>query len=511
MFKVVCPDEMKKIDEYMINKKKISALMLMENAAFGISSLIMDKFDKNCPVFAVCGTGNNGGDGFAAARQLESNGYAVKPVLIGKKENLKGGALINAEYFINENRLLEVFDEEKAKKILAGINKGDIVIDAIFGTGLARNVEGIYKTSVNIINKSGAYVVSADIPSGIDAKTGQVLGEAVYADETVTFQYAKPGHFIYPGRQHAGKLHVRKIGSDQGFDTGYDWRAYPSDTKDISLPKRKRNTHKGDYGYLAILAGGRGYAGAGYMCITASLKSGAGVVTAGIPESMADVYQKKLNEAVTYPIKDREGRFYDGSIKELPAFLAGKNALAAGPGLAQGEGMLEFVRHVVCDYDIKKVFDADALNIMAKDINMLKKSRGELVLTPHLKEFSRLKGMPVADILKNPAVCALAFAKEYNVTLLLKGATTIIASVDGSVSFMLAGSPGMAKGGSGDVLTGVIGSLLAQGFNAHKAAVTGAHICGLAGGMAAMENGEYSMTAMDTIKHIKDAVKLITA
>jgi hydroxyethylthiazole kinase-like uncharacterized protein yjeF len=511
MLKVLLPEDMRRLDAYMIGKKEISGVVLMENAAFGISALIRQRFHADTRIFAVCGTGNNGGDGFAATRQLKANGYTVKAVLLGKASDLKGDALENAKYLIGEKLLQEAADEETLKWCIKDISAGDVVIDALFGTGLARDVTGLNALAVRMLNESGAYIVAADIPSGIHSETGQILGTAVKADDTVTFQYAKPGHFIYPGREYCGRLHVAKIGCDDGFPGfgAYDFAAYPPDTKAIRLQRRRANTHKGSYGSLAVLAGGKGYTGAGILCVTAALKSGAGLVTAGIPASIAEVYQKKLVEAITFPVKDLEGRFYAESIADADRLMAGKDALAAGPGLTNNDDMIPFVRHIVCGYDVKKVLDADALNLISKEPEMLKEAKGRIVLTPHPREFSRLTGKSVPEILEDPVKAASGFAKEYGVTLLLKGATTVVATED-RVSFVLAGSPGMAKGGSGDVLTGMIGGLLAQGLEPHEAAVTGAHICGLAGEKAAEAEGEYAMTATDTIKHLKDAIKAVT-
>jgi len=511
MYKVLLPEDMRKLDAYMTEEKNISGIMLMENAAFGISSLIMRRFDAHTKIFAVCGTGNNGGDGFAAARQLKANGYTVKTILLGKAADLKGDALENAKFFLGERLLAEAADEETLNWHLRELHAGDVVIDALFGTGLSRNVTGLNAMAIRFLNESGAHIIAADIPSGIHSGTGQILGTAVKADDTVAFQYAKPGHFIYPGREYGGRLHVVKIGWDEGFKgfDAYEYNAYPSGTNAIRLPKRKANTHKGSYGSLAILSGGKGYTGAGTLCITAALKAGAGLVTAGIPQSLQDVYQKKFNEAVTFPIRDVDGRFSRDSIGDTEALMAGKDALAAGPGLTNHDDMLPFIRRLVLEYDVKKVLDADALNLIAKEPQMLKSAKGRIVLTPHPREFSRLSGERVADILANPIELTSAFSKEYGVTVLLKGATTVVATGN-RVSFVLAGSPGMAKGGSGDVLTGVIGSVLAQGLEPHDAAVTGAHICGLAGEKAAEAEGEYAMTAMDTIRHLKDAIKAVT-
>jgi len=365
-------------------------------------------------------------------------------------------------------------------------------------------VAGIYAGMIAWVNEQNALVVSVDIPSGINGATGAVLGTAVTADATVTFQYPKPGHFIYPGRENTGELSVVKIGVDTDCPELKDLKltAYPPDTQDIQLPRRKNNTHKGDYGRLAILAGSTGLTGAGVMAQAAALKTGAGLVTVGVPECLMDIYQKKLTEAMTYPLPCADGALSKNAADAVDAFLKRKNAVAAGPGLSTKPGVKEVIARLVTGFDIKKILDADALNVLSGDIDILKQKKGSIVLTPHPAEFSRLSGAPVKEILKNPVRHASAFAKQYGVVLVLKGATTVVAEPDGNTALILAGSPGMAKGGSGDVLTGVIGALLAQGLDGYEAAVTGCHINGLAGMAAAKEQGEYTMTPLNTIQKI---------
>ena len=502
MISVLRRQDMQALDRHMIETMKIPSLVLMENAAFGITSAIASRYNTNTRIVAVCGTGNNGGDGFAAARQLEAKGYVVEVMLVGKAEALRGDAAQNAALF--SERIIEITAEEDAVRALAGLS-GCVVIDALFGVGLSRDVTGLNAVVIETINASGAYVVACDIPSGIDADTGAVRGVAVRANETVTFQCAKPGHLLFPGRDYTGALTVKEIGVTGGFSQGLMSLA---DT--ITLPRRAAWTHKGSFGRLACVAGSQGFVGAGLLCVSAALRAGAGLVTAGIPASLQDIFAARLPESMTFALDDFSGSLSERCINGLERLMAGKMALAAGPGLSTSDGAAAAVRHLVTHYDFGKVFDADALNILAQDMNVLRCKKGDIVLTPHVKEFSRMCGLTVEQILSDPLTAAQRFAQEYGVTLLLKGATTIITNGTRTV-FVTAGSPGMARGGSGDVLTGVIGALMCGGqeggMTGFDAAVCGAYICGKAGEAAAMALGTLSMTAQDTINHIADVTK----
>ncbi len=497
MIPVLRKKDMQALDKFMIEQRKIPSLVLMENAAFGITSVISERFGTQTKIVAVCGAGNNGGDGFVAARQLEAKGYSVTVCLIGKSEALKGDAAVNAAFF--GRRTIEIEDEDTAGTYLSGL-AGSVVIDAVFGVGLSRDVTGLHATVINLINQSGAYVVACDIASGIDADTGAIRGIAVNANETVTFQCAKPGHLLFPGRGHTGKLTVKEIGVTAGFTQGFmGW------ADRVSLQARQADTNKGSYGRLACIVGSRGMAGAGLMCVGAALHAGAGLVTAGVPACLQSVFETENPESMTFALDDFSGSLSEQCLDGLDKLMEGKTALAAGPGLSTGGGTMAAVRHLLTHYDIRKVFDADALNLIAQDVKLLKEKVGDVVLTPHVKEFSRLCGASVEQILSDPLAYAQSFANEYGIVLLLKGATTIITDGQRTV-FVTAGSPGMARGGSGDILTGVIGGLMCGGREggktAFEAAVTGSYICGKAGEAAAAQLGELSMTATDTLAHI---------
>lgn len=498
MIDVVKKETMRAMDAHMIGTMHIPGRVLMENAAFGVTSAVCDRFTPDTRIIAVCGTGNNGGDGFAAARQLCAKGFDVTVCLIGSKAALKGDAAANAAYFAGS--ITEITSEAAAAAHLGRLN-GCVVIDAIFGIGLSRDVTDLHAAVIDMLGDSGAHIIACDIPSGIDADTGAVLGTAIRAAQTVTFQCAKPGLYLYPGRAHAGALTVKEIGTSGEFEYP-DIVAY---TDGLHLEPRQPDAHKGRFGKLACVAMSRGYTGAGIMCACGALRAGVGLVTAGVPASLQPIICTQVPACMTFALADADGALSEMCISGLDELMIGKSALAIGPGLGQSDGAKEAVMHAVRHYGIKKVFDADALSIIAQDIKVLKKKKGEIVLTPHLVEFSRLSGLPPETILSDPLGIAKDFAAKHGIVLLLKGATTIITDGD-EIALVPVGTPGMAVGGSGDVLTGVIGGLLAGAdaneMDAFDAALYGAYICGKAGEAAAEQLGDYSMTPMDTLGHI---------
>ena len=505
MIRVITKEMMKALDAHMIEEVRIPSAVLMENAAFGLTSAISSLFDTDTRVAVVCGTGNNGGDGFATARQLTAKGFDVSIYLIGIASALQGDAAANAKA---AGDVIEILSETQAKENLRSLSEC-VVIDAIFGIGLTRPIEGLFATVIDLLNNSGAYIIACDIPSGINANNGQVLGTALRAHETVTFQCAKPGLLLYPGREYTGRLTVKEIGTSGSFDLGSTSAAMGG----LILPKRSADAHKGTYGKLACVVGSQGLSGAGLMCVLGALRSGAGLTTAGIPASLQQVFSARIPECLTFALGERDGSLDQSCISGLDKLLEGRSALAAGCGLSVGEGTATAVKHMIVNYDIKKVFDADALNILSQDIEMLADKQGEIVLTPHLAEFSRLCGLSKTQIMADPIAAAKDFAAKHGIVLLLKGATTIVTDGDKTV-LVLAGTPGMAKAGSGDVLTGVVGGLLcsadALNLTSFDAAVYGAYICGKAGEAAAEKLGEHSMTAMDTLDHIGEIMKDMT-
>ena len=508
MRSVMNAQQMREVDKYMIETLHIPGLVLMENAALGTARLIMDRTEPGSVVHVFCGTGNNGGDGLACARILMAHGMDVYVVIVGDPAGYKGDALSNYKMF-------EYLDERVLKmnrvEDLYGwrVPKAQVIVDAIFGTGLSREVSGVQEDAINTINKSSAMVVSIDMPSGISADNGRVLGTAVRADLTATFQYPKVGQYLYPGRDYTGELSVIPIGVDAGVDeiVKSTVSVCVSDDPDVKIAERRSNTNKGTYGRLFVVAGSRGMAGAAVMCARAGYAAGAGLVTVGAPESITDIVQISAPEATCIPLPEDKGQLYGGSRVAVAQAMYRKTAMAIGPGLGLGEGLKDLITDVVEDDTLCRVVDADALNALDNDLHILAHMKGELVFTPHPAEFARLLGTELSSILEHPLELASAFARKCRVVLVLKGATTIVADKDGSATLIAAGTPGMAKGGSGDVLTGVIAGLAAQGFSAREAAILGTYYCAMAGERAADRLGSYSMTPSDTLAELGTVIE----
>ncbi|MEG0784573.1 MAG: NAD(P)H-hydrate dehydratase [Christensenella sp.] len=497
-------EESRAVDRYMTDRMKIPGIVLMENAAHGVYEAVRAETEP-CTVIVFCGTGNNGGDGFAAARILIANGYDVRVAVLGNIGSLKGDTAKNFEFFAENDEYYTVITN---KEDFEELPTAEVYVDAIFGTGLTRDIDGIYCDAVKFINEQEALVVSVDIPSGINAETGAVMGTAVKADITVTFQYPKIGHFLYPGREYSGELQVVQIGIDEGCDVSMSASvcAYESDDADMCLGERALDSNKGSYGRLLLVAGSYGMAGAAVLAARAASRVGAGLVNVASCDDVVGVLQQNVPEATCFPLASKNGMITEDALYAIEKLVQGKTAVAIGPGLGVNDNITALVGDVITKYDLPKVIDADGLNALAGHLEFLENKKGDIILTPHPKELSRLSGMPITQILENPVKVAMDFAVEYGVTLVLKGSTTVVADAFGNTSLMCVGSPGMAKGGSGDVLTGVIAGLLTQGKDVYEAALYGVYIAGMAGEFAAEQEGEYSMTPMDTVNFIGRAI-----
>ncbi len=503
------PAQMRALDKYMIEQKKIPGILLMENAAYGVFDRIRAEAEP-CSVHVFCGTGNNGGDGLAVARILLSNGYDVTVVMTGNEQELSGDAKTNYAFFeMQDEGVIWLRDALE----LDALNEAEVYVDALFGTGLSRNVSGIHAAVIDYLNERDALVVSVDVPSGVNAQTGAVMGMAVRADITVTFQYPKIGHFMFPGREYAGELRIAKIGVDDGCEIPLQANVcvYESDDEDMCLGMRALDTNKGSYGRLLMIAGSAGMAGAAVLCARSASRAGAGLVIAASTEPVVNVLQNNVPEAVCHTFAGGlSGELSGLAASEIAGLVEGKTAIVIGPGLGRQSAVKGLVEEVVCHHDMIKVVDADALYMLREDAGLLDDKCGELILTPHPKEFAALSGLSVAQVLENPLKCAVRFAMEHDVIVVLKGTTTVVADPFGNASLVCAGNPGMAKGGSGDVLAGVIASFAAQGKDAYEAALMGVYVAGMAGEYAAEEHGEYSMTPMDTVNHIGTAIEAMT-
>ncbi len=519
---IVTPSQMRDLDNDAINRYGIPGIVLMENAAIKV----VEEIGKTAGRFAglkaavFAGGGNNGGDAFAVARHLMNKGSIVKVFIIAARSSISGDALTNLNILQKMGaEMFEISNGNCSAEIHTALGNADIVIDGIFGTGLKGDIGGTAKQIIEKINLSGKPVIAIDIPSGIDGGTGRICGLCTNAVKTVTFGFPKIGLLVHPGCEHTGELVVADISipaSAVGSAGIKSWlidadmvsRLFESDT-------RSRDSNKGDYGKVLLIAGSRGMTGAGCLAAEAALRSGAGLVYAAVPASESAVFNSALKEMIVIPVDDKAmpGYMPSEATDMLPELLKGKTVVAAGPGLSMSKGTGEFIAALVERCDVPLVLDADALNVIAANKAILRKLKPGTVLTPHPGEMARLTGKASGEVQADRIRTALDFAAEWGVIVVLKGARTIISCPDGSYYINPTGNPGMATGGAGDVLAGMIAGFAAQWCRDRQdrtrmlanAAIAAVYLHGLAGDLAVGDLGEYSMIAGDILRYLPHA------
>jgi len=504
--KLATTEMMRKLDQKAIEEFGIPGLVLMENAARSTVSAIFRHFSdlltKRVGIFA--GRGNNGGDAFAVARYLINRGVFCQVYLLTAQEEVRGDAATNLKILTRMGgEIFPIRNAEELEARQAQVARNDLLIDGILGTGLKGPVKGLYRKVIEFINSLNLPVVAIDIPSGLDADNGQILGTSIRASLTVTLGLAKRGLLVQPGLQFTGKLVIADISIPSAAveaERIKDNLIEGSEFSHLLLPKRP-NAHKGDFGHLLILAGSPGKTGAAAMACQAAVRVGTGLVTLGIPESLNPIMEVKITEAMTEPLPETKGKTLAfRAHKRINDLFFHKNALAIGPGLSVHSETARLIRRVALETDLPMVIDADGLTAFAGKMDLLRKTRGRVVLTPHPGEMARLLGSSVQDIQQDRIQAARNFAETYGLILILKGANSIIASPEGDIFINPTGNPGMATGGMGDVLTGMVGGFLAQGFVPLEAAKLGVFLHGLAGDLVAHKKGERGMAATDLIE-----------
>ena len=473
---------MKAADSYTIREKKIPSLILMERAARTFVETVMERNLDLSNVCVVCGSGNNGGDGFAIARLLLEKGGCVTAVMAGNPDHCTEETLRQMELFREAGGTVGNSFEEGEYSIL---------IDAVFGAGLSRRVEGDYLACIEAMNRSGGVKLAVDVPSGVSTTTGEVATSAFRADLTVSFQCAKLGCVLYPGRDYAGEVTVTDIGVDTSVLEGDREAAYALEEKDIKimLPKRRPNSHKGDYGKALIIAGSRGMAGAAYLAALAAYRTGAGLVQIYTPEENRTILQTLLPEAII--------RCYD--------FF---DVVSIGSGLGTSDKSRRILQTTLENVQVPCVVDADGLNLLAEHSRYLSRlPHDQFVFTPHMKEMSRIVKKPVEELQRNRMEILTQFTGEARITCVLKDARTCICRQGEHPYVNLSGNAAMAKAGSGDVLAGVITGLIAQGMTCFDGAVLGVYLHGLAGEAAREEKGIYSVLARDLADAVGTVLK----
>lgn len=505
--KVVTAHTMQDIDRRAINEYGIPGHELMENAGKGCAEHILAAYGniKKRSAVIISGKGNNGGDGYVIAGHLHEKGWQVQVIVLARREEIRGDAL-TAMVLLPDNLLNYCHEAgELTARYYDSIQNASVLVDAMLGTGLREDIQGIYLEAVALINRAPGKVVAVDIPSGVHGTTGRVLGQAVKADLTVSFAFAKLGHILYPGADQVGQLSIIDIGIPKPLSeaaTGYEYL----DEHHIAplVTRRDRKAHKGSFGHCLIIAGSTGKTGAAALCANSAVRAGSGLVTLGVPEKQHQIAEIKTTEAMTVPLADGgSGYITEQAVPAIKELLEGKNVLAIGPGIGRHPSTSAMVHMLAESVALPIVIDADGLNALSEDISVLHRSASQdIILTPHPGEMARLLGSSLPDVAAIRISVAQEFAKTYGVHVVLKGVRTIIAAPNGMAAINGSGNPGMASGGTGDVLTGIISALLAQGYNAWNACRLGVFAHGLAGDMVAMEQGETGMTATDLMERL---------
>ncbi len=509
--KILTAAQMQAVDRRTIDEIGIPGIVLMENAGRGVAEEIIQRFSiTDSPrALIVAGKGNNGGDGYVIARHLLNNGWDVQTLVLAGRDAIKDDAALNLTALINcGGQVVFVLDSETLETSIAAVGRFTVLVDAMFGTGLTKPAHGLYLKAIEWINQQLSPVVAVDIPSGIDASTGRVLGVSVHAALTVTFAFAKVGLVSYPGAGLVGELVTVDIGVPEQVvrQTSADCLLIDAVEARSLLPIRSQDGHKGTFGHLLIVAGSMGKCGSAVMAAESGLRGGAGLVTLACPQSVQPAIASRLTEVMTVPMNDVNGEIDLQDLDRLLTLTEGKQALAIGPGLGLGEETSGLIRRLVQDSALPMIVDADGLTALCGHTHILdQRADRQTVLTPHPGEMARLTGLSISEIQADRFTVARGFAVQHQVVLVLKGARTLIASPDGQVHFNSTGHAGLASGGMGDVLTGLIGGLLAQGLTALDAATLGVYLHGLAADRLLATFGDAGLLATDVMYEIPAA------
>lgn len=499
--KIITVNQMKELEKSS-DDMGVSYARLMENAGSAAAAFIRKMQDvAGLNVMVFCGAGNNGGDGFVVARKLNENGANVISVLC---DNTPKTQEAYETYSNNLKLSLSIFDFAKDKDdIKKYMDTADILVDAIFGTGFHGELSPNIKEITSLINSAKAKVISLDIPSGVNAATGEICEGAVKADKTIAFHALKPGHLLLPGKELCGESTPVDIGIPTEVLAPFRQNCLSID-KDIlfdTIKKRPLYSNKGSFGKLLAFTGSKNFPGAAAVCALSALRSGVGLVTVATGESVASALSSSLYEATYLPLKEDENRELLPENKDkLLSALKKASACLLGPGLGMGENIKELVISIIENAQCPLVVDADALNVIAGAPEVLLSAKAPVIITPHMGEMSRLTGLEIKDIIKDRVNIAKSFAKNYNVFLVLKDASTIIAEPNGDLYFNTTGNPALAKGGSGDFLAGMIASFVAQNIAPVAAAVCGVYLHGLCADYAIKDCSTAGMLSTDLQK-----------
>jgi len=516
--KAVDAATMKQIDRRAVKEFGMRSIALMENAGRGVAEVVLSLLgplsdSTRAPrVSIIAGKGNNGGDGFVAARHLKNAGVDVSVYLLADTEALKGDAVVNAVIWTRMGGAVKTVTTKRGiKKHESALRHSAIIIDAMLGTGISEPVTGIYAAeAIELLNTIDKLVVAVDVPSGIDATTGAVLGVAVKADVTATIAALKTGLFTYPAREKAGRIEVVDIGlpAELLTDESICWNVTEALDVARALPSRSTDSHKGSFGHLLLVAGSPGKTGAAYMAAVGAMRTGVGLATLALPESLNPVMEAKSTEVMTAPLPESSnGCLTLDSYGAVAAQMNGKSALVVGPGLGTTKGVRALVELLIKTSEVPVVVDADGLNALGGECGALKEAEAAMVITPHPGEAARLLGVQTKEIQADRIGSAEKLAAMTGAVVVLKGACTIIAAPLTAESapviyFNTTGNAGLASAGTGDVLAGMIGALLAGGQSPLDSALSAVYLHGLAADMIKERIGIGGMMAMDIVAEL---------
>uniref|UniRef100_A0A7V4G7E4 Bifunctional NAD(P)H-hydrate repair enzyme n=1 Tax=Desulfobacca acetoxidans TaxID=60893 RepID=A0A7V4G7E4_9BACT len=502
--KLVTASEMRELDRRTIQDLGVPSLVLMENAGRGTYQVIRREFPHLAgPVAVLAGRGNNGGDGFVVARYLANAGIPVMVFLLAARDQVQGDARVNFQILQGMGvEVAEVITEAHLNHLCQHLTQARLVVDALLGTGLNSPVRGLMAQTINRLNQLAVPRVSVDIPSGLSADTGKPLGVCVEAQVTVTYGFPKLGQILPPGRDLVGRLWLVDISIPPALAQALKTELAEVGEMRGLLPHRPRESHKGTYGHLVVVAGSEGKTGAAVLAAEGGLRTGAGLVTAAVPAGLNDILEVKLTEAMTLPLPEAQGVRALGAAASGPLkeFLAGKTAVALGPGLGTHPETQELVRALVRECPLPLVIDADGVNALAGHLEVLHHAPGPRILTPHPGEMARLLGVSPRDIQDRRLEVARETALAHGIYLILKGAQTVVAGPQGHVSVNPSGNPALASGGTGDVLTGLVGGYLAQRLSPWDAARLGVYLHGLAADYLVANFGPHGHAAGDLLQ-----------
>jgi NAD(P)H-hydrate epimerase len=505
--KVVTGQIMRAIDKAAIENYNIPGIILMENAALSVVDVIAEysKTIKHAKVTIVAGKGNNGGDGFCIARHLYKRGMEVNIIFVGDITNVIGDALTNYKIISAIGIAINIINSDAKLELARNLIRAcDITVDALLGTGLKGGTDGLIKDMIDTINEYSRYVIAVDGPSGVNAETGHVETNAVKADKTVTFALIKQGLLLYPGKEYVGELICKDIGiPDQIIKSMNIKTNIVTKQECIELmPRRLPRSNKGTYGKLMVIAGSNEMTGAPILTCKAAYKTGVGLVNLVSTNEAITIAQAHSIENVYTIAPSKEGKLCLESFEVIKDKINKATAIALGPGLGQGLEVTSLIEKLLNNINVPIVIDADGLNAIQYNVDILKAVKAPVIITPHPMEMSRLTGLSVEHILAHTIEVATDFSKKYNLITLLKDARTIIADPNGDVYINTTGNSSMAKAGSGDVLTGIIGALLAQHVEPFIAAALGAYLHGRAGELASQKLGVLGVLASDLCDYI---------